>query len=198
MREPLHSGTSDSTFPTLSFLLIFSREGAGGGRKKFKMLNVYTDYLIKHFARKAVQFWKDRQYVDRKDTSHRQITEYDAFFVILEYNGKYLGVVESLRPDSATYLYDFPDKNILLYSYIYKTDFADPAIFREPDAFYIDQIECINLLLKVQSFLKEAYQKDRNLTESEVAMFRQALEKNHSSRVNDISIYDQDENIELI
>ena len=179
-------------------LLIFSGGEQGKATKKFEMVNEYIDYLIKHFARKKIQFWKDRQYVDRQYTLNRQITECDAFFVILEYNGKYLGVVEPLRPNSATYLYDFPDENILLYSYIYKTDFADPAIFREPDAFYISRIECINLLLKVQLFLKEAHKEDRNLTEEEIALFRQALINNHSSRIDDISIDDQDENIELI
>lgn len=112
------------------------------------MENIYIEFLDKQdYLRK--EYWLDRQY-----TSNGQITEYQAYFYIVNYKEKFFGIVESERPNSATYVYDFPDKNIKLHSYIYKNHFAEPYIQRDADAYYIDKIKRINVLYKLRDKIK--------------------------------------------
>ena len=110
------------------------------------MESVYIEYLDTHPNMRCRKGWIDRQY-----DSNGRISEYIAYFYILRYNEKYIGVVESGRPNSATYIYGFPNKNIELYSYVYEQHFAEPYISREPDAYYIDRIQKINQLLKMKA-----------------------------------------------
>ena len=107
------------------------------------MENIYIEFLDKQdYLWK--EYWLDRQY-----TSNGQITEYRAYFYVVNYKEEFFGIVESERPNSATYVYDFPDKNLILHSYIYSNHFAEPYILRDVDAYYMNRIKRINVLYKL-------------------------------------------------
>lgn len=165
------------------------------------MRNPYTDYLDKHPARRkdyqnilnTKQLW-----IDRQCTTNGQLSEYYAYFYLLQYNKKYLGIVESERPNSATYLYNFPNNNIILYSYIYRTHLADPDISREANTCYINRIDLINLLLNIKTIIRDADNDNRFLTKKELALLQHALEKSQCGRVNEISYDDLETDREII
>lgn len=106
---------------------------------------VYLNYLDEHPHFYAKEHWIDRQYTVNDD-----ISEYSATFYILRYDKKYIGVVESLRPNTATYLYSLPDrkKQIGLYAYVYEQHLADPLISRDMNDFYRDIVKKGNQLLR--------------------------------------------------
>ena len=154
-----------------------------------KSRSVYLEYLSKHIAHRqamnnlfmyATQQWLDRQY-----TSDKRISEYIAVFFILRYGDKYLGVVESTRPNSATYLYNFPNKNVLLYSSFYRNDFAEPYILREPDRTYMDRKQYIKQLFQVKLFIQTADRENCDLTQQEKRFCFQVLLKSKSDRLDE-------------
>lgn len=105
---------------------------------------VYLNYLDEHPHFYAKEHWIDRQYSTNGD-----ISEYVATFYILQYDKKYIGVVESSRPNTATYLYSFLfDKFIDLYAYVYKRHLAEPRIGRDMDSFYEGIVKKGNQLLR--------------------------------------------------
>lgn len=143
-------GTSDSTVPYAFLLLIFSL--FRGEREEVKSIVMfeesefasredYIEYLKNHPNLDCCEDWKDCQ------LSNGRLSTYKAYFYILRYDQTYVGVLESERPYSATYLYRLPNKYCYLYSYIYSNDLADPYIPREPNDCYIKQIERVNQLL---------------------------------------------------
>ena len=84
--------------------------------------------------------------------------------------------MESERPNSATYLYDFPNNNIQFYSYIYRTHLAEPYIPMDVDEYYIQWIKRINLLLKLKNSLKEHNR--ISLTKEERYLLKQIEDEN--------------------
>ena len=105
---------------------------------------VYLNYLDEHPHFYAKEHWIDRQYTTTGD-----ISEYVATFYILRYDKKHIGVVESSRPNTATYLYSFLfDKFIDLYAYVYKRHLAEPRIGRDMDSFYEGIVKKGNQLLR--------------------------------------------------
>lgn len=144
--ESLYSVERATEYSSHAFFIVnLFRRGAGEIVIEC-MESVYIEYLDTHPNMRCRKGWIDRQY-----DSNGRISEYIAYFYILRYNEKYIGVVESGRPNSATYIYGFPNKNIELYSYVYEQHFAEPYISREPDAYYIDRIQKINQLLKMKA-----------------------------------------------
>ena len=106
---------------------------------------VYLNYLDEHPHFYAKEHWIDRQY-----TTNGDISEYAATFYILRYDKKHIGVVESSRPNTATYLYSFPDDKKLmgLYAYVYERHLAEPRIGRDMDSFYEEIVKKGNQLLR--------------------------------------------------
>lgn len=89
--------------------------------------NKYIQYIESHpdLQQKFNQLWIERFYQNYKPQ------EYIARFFVLKHNNVHIGIVESERPNSATYLYSFSSEYINLCCYIYMQDFADPYINRD-------------------------------------------------------------------
>lgn len=106
---------------------------------------VYLNYLDEHPHFYAKEHWIDRQY-----TTNGDISEYAATFYILQYDEKFIGVLESSRPNTATYLYSFPDDKKLmgLYAYVYERHLAEPLISRDMNDFYKEIVKKGNQLLR--------------------------------------------------
>ena len=147
--------------------------------------SVYINFIEKNLPCKSRQNWIDRQY-----TSDGQLSEYVADFFILKYDQKYLGILESERPNSATYLYDFPNNNIQFYSYIYRIHLAEPYITRDANTRYIYRVKCINLLLKLKNILQK--KNEILLTEEEQCLLKHIaddyieFEKDNIKSVNNV------------
>ena len=149
MRRPLSVGRATGTVPTLFLLLIFWR----GTRERQVIIimlidqkaTVYLNYLDEHPHFYAKEHWIDRQY-----TTNGDISEYAATFYILQYDEKFIGVLESSRPNTATYLYSFPDDKKLmgLYAYVYERHLAEPLISRDMNDFYKEIVKKGNQLLR--------------------------------------------------
>ena len=135
-----------------------SHRGTGEGKEYTLMENIYVDYLDKHPSLKSKQTWLDRQLL-----SNGKLSTYIAYFYILQYENcenQYVGIVESTRPHSGTYIYMLPNNHVRLYSYIYKRHFEEPFIRRKPDQEYIDIIARINRNLEFE---------DEDYTESKLS-----------------------------
>lgn len=89
--------------------------------------NPYIQYIEAHpeLQKKFNQIWIERFY------QNNRIQEYLVKFYVLKHDDTYIGIVESERPYSATYLYYFPCRYINLCCYIYRQDFAEPYINRD-------------------------------------------------------------------
>ena len=141
----------------------------------------YVEYLDNHPNLVIRQNCLDRQLVCG------QMSAYYAYFYILRFNQMYIGVLESARPHSATYLYEFPDANYHLHSLFYRNDLAEPYILREPDNRYIEQIEKINQLLKEKNELEsEGFEE----TEGRMEEIKEELEELTSKVISPIKYRD--------
>lgn len=107
--------------------------------------SVYLNYLDEH-----LHFYAKEQWIDKQYTVNDDISEYVATFYILRYDKKYIGVVESSRPNTATYLYSLPDrkKQIGLYAYVYEQHLGDPLISRDMNDFYREIVKKGNQWLR--------------------------------------------------
>ena len=135
-----------------------SHRGTGEGKEYTLMENIYVDYLDKHPSLKSKQTWLDRQLL-----SNGKLSTYIAYFYILQYENcenQYVGIVESTRPHSGTYIYMLPNNHVRLYSYIYKRHFEEPFIRRKPDQEYIDIMKKINRKIDTDENYVDELQED--------------------------------------
>ena len=145
----LMRGTSDR-YSSHAFFVVNLLEGDEGEAECIIMLigqkdSVYLNYLDEH-----PHFYAKEQWIDKQYTVNDDISEYAATFYILRYDKKYIGVVESSRPNTATYLYSLPDrkKQIGLYAYVYEQHLADPLISRDMNDFYREIVKKGNQWLR--------------------------------------------------
>ncbi|TGY63916.1 hypothetical protein [Parabacteroides distasonis] len=124
--------------------------------------NLYLEYLENHPKWKTKEGWLDREY-----DSNQNITEYIAYFYVLKYENTYIGILESTRPNAATYIYSFPDTYIQLRTFLYKTHLTEPYIKREFSTEDKEEIKRIVAALNDKDFIEcsdEEEELDNELT----------------------------------
>lgn len=143
--------------------------------------NPYLEYLGQHPKLKKKSVWIDSQFDNKKN-----ISEYLAFFYVFEYEKEHIGIVESLRPNSATYLYSFPNEYTRLYEYVYKNHFGNPYIKREYSEEEKKELEEVKRLVKEK-------EKEKKISSSS-----KSFEDNYRNYYMDPDIEDLKERIEDI
>lgn len=126
--------------------------------------NLYLEYLENHLKLEIQEGCLDREY-----DSNQNITEYLAYFYVLKYENTYIGILESTRPNAATYIYSFPDTYIQLRTFLYKTHLSEPYIKREFTAEDKEEIKRIVTALKDKDLI-ECSDEEEEL-EDELAAF---------------------------
>lgn len=88
----------------------------------------YLEYLENHPAliNEFNQIWIERYFI-----GDNIIKESIAHFYVYKFTNKYIGILESERPNTSTYIYIFPSDYINLCCYIYQNDLGNPYINRD-------------------------------------------------------------------
>ena len=105
----------------------------------------YLEYLENHPAliKKFNQTWIERYFTGNI------IKESIAYFYVYKFTNKYIGILESERPNTSTYIYSFPSNYINLCCYIYQNDLGNPYINRDYSDEEKEELDNINKLTNI-------------------------------------------------